>query len=58
MIGRDPKLDGGILQRGVIYRFRVRRRPDPKPNPDAEAIVRRIEQAQIRDFFEKRRRAS
>jgi len=58
VIGRDPRLDGGILQRGVIYRWRVRRRPDPKPNLEAEAIVRRVEEAQFREFFQKRKRAS
>jgi hypothetical protein len=58
VIGRDPKLDGGILQRGVIYRFRVPRKPEPKPNPEAEEIVRRIEEAQFREFFERRKRAS
>jgi hypothetical protein len=58
VIGRDPKLDGGILQRGVIYRFRVPRRPDPNLNPEAEAIARRIEEAQVREFLESRRRAS
>ena len=57
MIGRDPNEDR-ILYRGVIYRFKVPRYPKPKPNPEAEAIVRRIEEAQIREYLEKRKRAS
>ena len=57
MIGRDPDEDR-ILQRGVLYRFRVRQRSEPEPDPKAVEIVRRIEEAQFREFFEKRKRAS
>jgi len=57
VIGRDPDEDR-ILQRGVLYRFRVRQRSEPEPDPKAVEIVRRIEEAQFREFFEKRKRSS
>jgi hypothetical protein len=57
MIGREPPEDG-ILQRGVLYRFRVRRRPEREPDPEVLEVVRRAHQRQIREYLEKRKRAS
>jgi hypothetical protein len=58
VIGRDPKLDGGILQRGVIYRFRVPRVPEREPRPEVLEVVRRAERKLIREHYAKRKRAS
>jgi hypothetical protein len=55
VIGRDPKLDGGILQRGVIYRFRVPRVPEREPSPEMLEVVRRAEQKLIREHYARKR---
>jgi hypothetical protein len=57
MIGRDPPPDG-ILQRGVLYRFRVRRRPEREPDPEVMEVVRHAERKLIREYLEKKKRAS
>jgi hypothetical protein len=57
MIGRDPPKDG-ILQKGVLYRFRVPRQPEREPDPEVLEIVRRVEKAQIQEYLEKKKRAS
>ena len=57
MIGRDPP-DDGFLQKGVLYRFPVARIPERKLDPEVERIIRRIEEAEVRKYLEKRKRAS
>lgn len=58
MIGRDPKLDGGILQRGMIYRFRVPRVPAREPSAEVLEVVRRAERKLVRQYLERRKRAT
>ena len=59
MIGREPPEDG-ILQRGVLYTFKVPRRPEREPSPDVLEIVRRGERKLIDEYLAARakRRAS
>ena len=54
MIGRDPPANG-ILQRGVLYRFRVPRRPEREFAPELLEVVRRVQAAQIREYLRKKR---
>lgn len=54
MIGPDPPEDG-FLQPGVLYRFKVRRRPEREPRPEVLEAMRRAHQRLIREYLEKKR---
>ena len=58
MIGRDPR-DDGVLQRGVLYRLKgLPPEPDREHDPETLEIVRRGREKLIREYLEKKRRAS
>ena len=60
MIERDPLSDR--ILKGEIYRLtgRRRRKPEPRREPDPEVleVVRRAREKLIREYLERRRRAS
>jgi len=58
MMDEVPLPERGLLRKGVLYR--VPRPPDKRKrelDPETLEIIRRVEQAQIREYL-KRRRAS
>jgi len=58
MIGREPP-DDGILQKGVLYRFRsLPREPEREPDPEVLAVIRRAHEKLVREYFQKKKRAS
>ncbi len=50
--------DDGVLERGVYYRFRVARIPEPAQKPEVMEVIRRAQARLIREHLEKRKRAS
>jgi hypothetical protein len=42
----------------VLYRVRVPREPEREPDPEVLEIVRRVREAQIREYLQKKKRAS
>jgi hypothetical protein len=57
MMERDPLSDR--ILKGEIYRFPApQREPTREPDPEVLETVRRVRQRQIREYFEKRKRAS
>jgi hypothetical protein len=57
MIERDPISDR--LLRGEIYRYRAPRRPARRePDPEVLEVVRRAQEKLLREYLERRRRAS
>lgn len=59
MIEGVPLPEQGPLQKGVLYRLpRLPHRRKREPNPETLEIVRRVEEAKIREYLEKRKRES
>lgn len=57
MMERDPLSDR--ILKGEIYRFPApRSEPTREPDPEVLEAVRRVRKRQIREYFEKRKRAS
>jgi hypothetical protein len=56
-LGRDPPEDG-IFERGVLYRFKGRKWPEREADPEVLEVVRRAEQKLIREYYERKKRAS
>jgi len=58
MFEEVPLPERGFLKKGVVYRIpHLPHRRKREPNPETLEIIRRVEEAKIREYF-KRRRAS
>jgi len=57
MIDGEPLPERGLLRKGVIYRV-PRSGPPWETDPKVLEIVRRVEQTKLREYLDKRKRAS
>ena len=54
----EPLPRGGLLRKGVIYRVPALPTRRREPDPEVLEVIRRVEARKIREYLERRKRAS